>query len=82
MKPAKAPKTATKLKLSTPKTPTAEPSAKKKASKPKATKAAKSASEDETATPKVEEKTLTPAQAREMKEKKGKIILSLVSECF
>ena len=70
-KPAKTPKTATKLKLSTPKTPAAEPSTKKKASKPKAAKAAKSGSEDDAVTPKVEEKPLTPQQAKEIKEKKG-----------
>lgn len=70
-KPAKTPKTATKLKLTTPKTPAAEPSTKKKTAKPK-TKATvtKSGSEEETVTPKAEEKPPTPAQIKEMKEKK------------
>jgi hypothetical protein len=69
-KPAKTPKTATKLKLSTPKTPAAESATKKKAPKSKP-KAPKSASEEEAVTPKVEEKPLTPQQAKEVKEKKG-----------
>lgn len=72
--PAKTPKTGTKLKLSTPKTP-AEPSTKKKAAaKPKssAKKVAKG-SDDEAAveTPKIEEKKLSPEEARQMKEKRG-----------
>ena len=73
LKPAKTPKTATKLKLTTPKTPAAEPSTKKRAAKPK-TKATvtKSGSEEDTVTPKAEEKPPTPAQIKEMKEKKGK----------
>ena len=73
LKPMKTPKTATKLKLTTPKTPAAEPSTKKKTAKPK-TKATvtKSGSEEETVTPKAEEKPPTPAQIKEMKEKKGK----------
>ncbi|KAL8923622.1 MAG: hypothetical protein Q9208_004569 [Pyrenodesmia sp. 3 TL-2023] len=71
--PAKTPKTGTKLKLSTPKTP-AEPSTKKKAAaKPKssAKKVAKG-SDDEAAveTPKIEEKKLSPEEARQMKEKR------------
>ena len=73
-KPAKTPKTTTKLKLSTPKTPAADSSTKKGAAKPKSTKAAKaakSASDEEAVTPKVEEKPLTPQQAKEVKEKKG-----------
>ena len=73
-KPAKTPKTTTKLKLSTPKTPAADSSTKKAAAKPKsakAAKAAKSASDEEAVTPKVEEKPLTPQQAKEVKEKKG-----------
>ena len=82
--PAKTPKTATKLKLTTPKTPVVESSSKKKTAKSKAkatatatATATKSGSEEETVTPKVEEKPLTPLQIREMKEKKGKII-----QCF
>ena len=74
IKPAKTPKTTTKLKLSTPKTPAVESSNKKAAAKPKsakAAKAAKSASDEEAVTPKVEEKPLTPQQAKEVKEKKG-----------
>ena len=77
-KPAKTPKTATKLKLTTPKTPATEPSSKKKTAKPKVKPtAAKSGSEEEVVTPKVEEKPPTPAQIKEMKEKKGKGI-----QCF
>ncbi|MCJ1389296.1 hypothetical protein MMC18_002152 [Xylographa bjoerkii] len=73
-KPAKTPKTGTKLKLSTPKTPAVESSSKKKAAKPKSStkrSAAKaSASDDEMIdTPMVEEKPLTPAEAKEKKEK-------------
>lgn len=74
IKPAKTPKTTTKLKLSTPKTPAADSSTKKAAAKPKsakAAKAAKSASDEEAIIPKVEEKPLTPQQAKEVKEKKG-----------
>ena len=71
-KPAKTPKTATKLKLTTPKTPAAESSSKKKTTKSKAKAATtKSGSEEEAVTPKVEEKPPTPAQIKEMKEKKG-----------
>ncbi len=73
-KPAKTPRTTTKLKLSTPKTPAADSSTKKATAKPKsakAAKAAKSASDEEAVTPKVEEKPLTPQQAKEVKEKKG-----------
>ncbi|CAF9924722.1 MAG: hypothetical protein ALECFALPRED_002820 [Alectoria fallacina] len=70
-KPAKTPKTATKLKLTTPKTPATEPSSKKKTAKPKVkATATKSGSEEEVVTPKVEEKPPTPAQMKEMKEKK------------
>lgn len=77
-KPAKTPKTATKLKLTTPKTPANEPSSKKKTAKPKAkATATKSGSEEEAVTPKVEEKPPTPAQIKEMKEKKGKNNLNL-----
>ncbi|KAI4190293.1 MAG: hypothetical protein LQ346_004946 [Caloplaca aetnensis] len=72
-KPAKTPKTGTKLKLSTPKTP-AEPSAKKKAAaKPKSSaKKVTKGSDDEAAveTPKIEEKKLTPEEVRQMKEKR------------
>lgn len=70
--PAKTPKTGTKLKLSTPKTPV-EPSSKKKAPKPKSStkKAAKAASDDEAVeTPKVEEKKLTAEEARQIEQKK------------
>ncbi|MCJ1437058.1 hypothetical protein MMC27_006443 [Xylographa pallens] len=75
-KPAKTPKTGTKLKLSTPKTPTVESSSKKKAAKAKSSakkSAAKaSASDDEMIdTPMVEEKPLTPAEAKEKKEKES-----------
>lgn len=74
-KPAKTPKTATKIKLSTPKTPASEP-AKKKAAKPKAStgkKAAAKAQSDDDAvdTPKAEEKPLTAAEKKEKKEKMG-----------
>lgn len=70
-KPAKTPKTATKLKLTTPKTPAAESSTKKKTAKPKAkATVTKSGSEEEAVTPKIEEKPPTPAQIKEMKEKK------------
>ncbi|KAL8962522.1 MAG: hypothetical protein Q9193_001076 [Seirophora villosa] len=72
-KPAKTPKTGTKLKLSSPKTP-AEPSTKKKAApKPKSSskKAAKSSDDDAAVeTPKVEEKKMTAEEARQMKEKR------------
>ena len=75
-KPAKTPKT-TRVILSAPKTPTTEPSGKKKAAKKstKAAKATKSASEEEVVTPKAEEKPLTPQQAKEVKEKKGETCL-------
>jgi len=70
------------LKLSTPKTPVSEPSSKKKAAKPKASSSKKGAAkvvasddEDVVDTPKVEEKPLSPAAAKEMKEKKGKLVL-------
>lgn len=73
MQPAKTPKTGTKLKLSTPKTPAAEPSAKKKTAKAKPKPAPKTnTSEDEAATtPKTGQPPLTPAAAKDMKEKKG-----------
>ena len=59
--------------MTTPKTPVADSTTKKKAAKPKAKAAAtKSGSEEEIVTPKVEEKPPTPAQIKEMKEKKGK----------
>ena len=63
------------MKLSTPKTPAAEPSTKKKTAKPKAKPASKpTASDDEVVdTPKVEQTPLTPAAAKEIKEKKGEI---------
>ncbi|CAL8575398.1 hypothetical protein XPA_001326 [Xanthoria parietina] len=70
-KPAKTPKTATKLKLSTPKTPV-ETSSKKKASKSKSStkKAAKESDDEAVETPKVEEKRMTAEEARNAKEKK------------
>ncbi|KAL8944159.1 MAG: hypothetical protein Q9216_000583 [Gyalolechia sp. 2 TL-2023] len=70
-KPAKTPKTGTKLKLSTPKTPV-EPSSKKKAAKPKSStkKAAKASDDEAVETPKVEEKKLTAEEARQMEQKK------------
>ncbi|KAI4280870.1 MAG: hypothetical protein L6R38_004090 [Xanthoria sp. 2 TBL-2021] len=70
-KPAKTPKTATKLKLSTPKTPV-ETSSKKKAPKPKSStkKAPKESDDDAVETPKVEEKRMTAEEARNAKEKK------------
>ncbi|KAL9604823.1 MAG: hypothetical protein Q9219_000271 [cf. Caloplaca sp. 3 TL-2023] len=70
-KPAKTPKTGTKLKLSTPKTPV-EASSKKKASKPKvsAKKAAKESDDDAEETPQVEEKKMTAEDAKHIKEKK------------
>ena len=81
MEPAKTPKTkATKLKLTTPKVP--ESSGKKKTPKPKSTtkKAAAKASgsDDEMMvdTPMVEEKPLTPAEAKEKKEKESKPLQS------
>ena len=72
----KTPKTGTKLKLSTPKTPAAEPASKKKVSKPKASSkksAAKAGGSDEEMvdTHKVEEKPLTPQEAMQKKEKEG-----------
>jgi hypothetical protein len=80
-KPAKTPKTATKLKLTTPKTPTVETSGKKKASKPKSltkkTATKTNGSEDDMIdTPKVEEKPLTPAEAKDKKEKESTFISS------
>lgn len=73
--PAKTPKTNTKLKLTTPKTPASEPAKKKKPAKPKSTgkkKAVEAASDDEIAdTPKAEEKPLTAAENKEKKEKMG-----------
>jgi len=63
------------LKLSTPKTPASEPSSKKKAAKPKASSkkgAAKVAASDEED---VVDTPLSPAAAKEMKEKKGKLVL-------
>ncbi|KAL8729824.1 MAG: hypothetical protein Q9166_004465 [cf. Caloplaca sp. 2 TL-2023] len=71
-KPAKTPKTGTKLKLSTPKTPV-ETSSKKKAPKTKSSsKKAPKESDDDAAveTPKVEEKRMTAEEARVQKEKK------------
>lgn len=90
--PAKTPKTGTKLKLSTPKTPAAEPSAKKKTAKAKPKPAPKTnTSEDEASTtPKTGQPPLTPAAAKDMKEKKGQYIealllpsiLGLTEQCF
>ena len=83
VQPAKTPKTATKLKLSTPKTPSADSASKKKTgSSTKATKAkgsstkkvnAKATGSDEEMvdTPKVQEKVLTPQEAKQKKEKEG-----------
>ncbi|KAL8695118.1 MAG: hypothetical protein Q9224_003447 [Gallowayella concinna] len=70
-KPAKTPKTGTKLKLSTPKTPV-ETSSKKKAPKAKAAnkKAPKESEEEAVETPKVEEKRMTAEEVRQGKEKK------------
>ena len=71
---AKTPKTSTKLKLSTPKTPAAESSSKKKITKSKGKKAAPVDDDDDSEmidNPKVEEKPLTPAEARLKKEKEG-----------
>ncbi|KAL8937549.1 MAG: hypothetical protein Q9211_003634, partial [Gyalolechia sp. 1 TL-2023] len=70
-KPAKTPKTGTKLKLSTPKTPV-EPSSKKKASKPKSStkKAAKASDDEAVETPKAEENKLTAEEERHMQQKK------------
>ncbi|KAL8967845.1 MAG: hypothetical protein Q9183_002739 [Haloplaca sp. 2 TL-2023] len=70
-KPAKTPKTGTKLKLSTPKTPV-EPSSKKKAAKPKSStkKAARVSDDDAVETPQVEEKRMTAEEARQAKEKR------------
>lgn len=82
--PAKTPKTGTKLKLSTPKTPAAEPSTKKKTAKPKSKPAPKTiTSEDEAATtPKTGQPPLTPAAAKDMKEKKGQHIrIFLLPSC-
>ncbi len=72
LQPAKTPKTATKLKLSTPKTPV-ETSSKKKAAKPKSSskKAPKESDDEAVETPKVEEKRMTAEEARIGKEKKG-----------
>lgn len=82
--PAKTPKTGTKLKLSTPKSPAAEPSTKKKATKPKSKPAPKNnTSEDEAAiTPKTGQPPLTPAAAKDIKEKKGQHIeMFLLPSC-
>ncbi|KAL8999679.1 MAG: hypothetical protein Q9169_001496 [Polycauliona sp. 2 TL-2023] len=73
-KPAKTPKTATKLKLSTPKTPI-ETSGKKKAAKPKSSskkvpKETKESDDEAVETPKVEEKRMTAEEAKNAKEKK------------
>ena len=77
--PAKTPKTGTKLKLTTPKTPTGDASSKKKAAKPKGTNKksagkANGSDDDMMDTPRVEEKPLTPAEAKEKKEKESKTI--------
>ena len=79
--PAKTPKTGTKLKLSTPKTPAGEPS-KKKAPKSRVStgkKAAAKADSDEEVvdTPKVEEKPLSAAEKKEKKEKMGEFAFLL-----
>ncbi|KAJ9272331.1 hypothetical protein DTO212C5_1516 [Paecilomyces variotii] len=77
-KPAKTPKTATKLKLTTPKTPASEtkkPAGKAKEAKGKAAdtkKGAKAATSDEDTaveTPKEPEKVIDPEEARKKKEK-------------
>lgn len=77
-KPAKTPKT---LKISAPKAPAAESSGKKKTPKSKTakSKAAKSGSDDEPVSPKVEEKPLSPAAAKEIKEKKGQQALFVIT---
>ncbi|KAL8734776.1 MAG: hypothetical protein Q9181_003061 [Wetmoreana brouardii] len=69
--PAKTPKTGTKLKLSTPKTP-AESANKKKPTKAKSStkKAAKGSDDDAVETPKVEEKRMTAEETRQAKEKR------------
>ena len=73
--PAKTPKTTQKLKLNAPKTPTSESSKKKTPAKSKSStkkQAAKNASDEDMAdTPVVEEKPLTPAEAKEKKEKES-----------
>lgn len=78
---AKTPKTGTKLKLSTPKTPVTETSGKTKTPKSRAKAAVKAiASDDEVIdTPKIEPAPLTPAAAKEIKEKKGMAIMKLSS---
>ena len=75
--PAKTPKTATKLKLTTPKAPgTNEKKATTKATKPKSerkkSKAAVSDEEPVEEEPKEPEKELDPAEAKAKKEKEGK----------
>ena len=81
LQPAKTPKTATKLKLTTPKTPATGEGKKKatpKSTKPKSTSkkaaaaaAAAKAGSEEDGTPD-EPKPLTPAEAKQKKEKNGK----------
>ena len=79
MQPAKTPKTGTKLKLTTPKTPAGDGSSKKKMTKSKGStkkSAGKTNGSDEDMmdTPRVEEKPLTPAEAKEKKEKESKVL--------
>ena len=74
--PAKTPKTGTKLKLTTPKTPVSETAGKKRAAKPKVSakkaNAKGSGSDDEVVdTPMVEEKPLSPEELKEKKEKES-----------
>ena len=74
-KPAKTPKTGTKLKLSTPKNPESS----KKTPKAKGSTAKKGkkavASDDETVdTPKIEEPKLTPAEQKEKSQKLGQAL--------
>ena len=73
-KPAKTPRTGTKLKLSTPKNPesTKKTPKSKGSSVKKGKKAAAAASDDEAvSTPKAEEPKLTPAEQKEKSQKLG-----------
>ena len=79
LKPAKTPKTATKLKLTTPKAPTPAESNKKakdsakpsKAKTPKEKKAKGEEEEETTSAPKKPEKPLDPAEEKAKKEREG-----------
>lgn len=70
-KPAKTPKTGTKLKLSTPKNPVAESSKKTPKTKGSTAKKSKKATADEDETQVEEEPKLTPAQQKEKSQKLG-----------